>query len=625
MRIAIVGDFHLNAADCSLTESAMDDIARARPDLVIPLGDFGSRETIGSPAGLDEAMRYLQRLSAPLRPIMGNHDLERESGAGTQLQGTMQHHFNRLFGLDRPYGVLERENVRLFFASTDPQPPDSCYSVQECYVSDEQFDWLRGKLRERPGVPVIFFTHAPPIGCGLRTVPRTHVRATNAYLDQNHDPYRWLRLYRDTPEIIMWFSAHYHLGHSHPDSQTCRCGTRFFTTGVHGDRTRDGQRQSRLLHIDAGEISVRTIDHIRRTIVWAGGWSCRGDWRLLTNAETAVLSREHAFPAGSAPAVADGLTPLGGGRYLVAAENGYSWEAASAGEALLGTLHIGPALSGLAVSGQRIWMAWEDQLGWCDRDSRRRFVRDAGDRWPVRKVGLEQPVKSMASREAGGVWVFAGNAFRSVDWAANADEPVFGREETLFADRARFIAQADGVVIVTSAQELLRYSERAGRIERLRSRVLAWDGWAGQETVIFRGEDDVPMIESADGRLRCAFPLPRELVPEGSGCLPLVCLGGHRAVCLMADTAYYVSVCERSLRKLEGTAGLAVAIARAGDANDAGDQRGRASPAVEFAVAVRAESGNGHPLLQVWRMRPDVRGRDDRFVADDCEFRSCSP
>ncbi|GIQ63142.1 hypothetical protein PACILC2_17100 [Paenibacillus cisolokensis] len=97
----------------------------------------------------------------PLRPILGNHDLERESGNGKQPKGTMQERFLQMFQLDKPYGVLEFENYRFFFASTEPQSPDSCYDVQEVFASDEQFAWLTGKLKERPNVPVIFLLTLP--------------------------------------------------------------------------------------------------------------------------------------------------------------------------------------------------------------------------------------------------------------------------------------------------------------------------------------------------------------------------------------------------------------------------------------------------------------------------------
>ena len=86
---------------------------------------------------------------------MGNHDLERESGKGNQAKGTMEKHFNQLFQLDRPYGVLEYESSRLFFVSTEPQPEDSCYQIQECYATEEQFNWLVKNFNVLPFVRLV--------------------------------------------------------------------------------------------------------------------------------------------------------------------------------------------------------------------------------------------------------------------------------------------------------------------------------------------------------------------------------------------------------------------------------------------------------------------------------------
>ncbi|GIQ63141.1 hypothetical protein PACILC2_17090 [Paenibacillus cisolokensis] len=60
MRIVILGDFHLKPEDYELTRSAMEDIANCKPDLIIPLGDFGSQENIGRVAGLEEAERFCE-------------------------------------------------------------------------------------------------------------------------------------------------------------------------------------------------------------------------------------------------------------------------------------------------------------------------------------------------------------------------------------------------------------------------------------------------------------------------------------------------------------------------------------------------------------------------------------
>ncbi|KIL38058.1 hypothetical protein SD70_28905 [Gordoniibacillus kamchatkensis] len=114
MRIVILGDFHLHPEQYEATQAAMEDIKMCRPDLIVPLGDFGSQGKIGTVNGLEEAEPFLRMPGATLRPILGNHDLERESGKGEQKKGTMQERFVRMFGLERPYGVMEFDDFRFF-------------------------------------------------------------------------------------------------------------------------------------------------------------------------------------------------------------------------------------------------------------------------------------------------------------------------------------------------------------------------------------------------------------------------------------------------------------------------------------------------------------------------------
>ena len=40
-------------------------------------------------------------------------------------------------------------------------------SHHEVYIDDEQLIWLEGRLKSCKDRPVVIFTHAPPLGCGL--------------------------------------------------------------------------------------------------------------------------------------------------------------------------------------------------------------------------------------------------------------------------------------------------------------------------------------------------------------------------------------------------------------------------------------------------------------------------
>ncbi|MDF2724470.1 MAG: hypothetical protein K0Q59_4145, partial [Paenibacillus sp.] len=143
MRIVVVGDFHMNKRKPELSYLAMEDVRGISPDLVVPLGDFGTGSEIGSVKGLEEAYALLGAIGAPLRPILGNHDLQRESGPEGQPHGVMETALRQMYELESAYGFIEFERFRLMFASTEPQPKETCYQVQECYVTDAQFAVLQ--------------------------------------------------------------------------------------------------------------------------------------------------------------------------------------------------------------------------------------------------------------------------------------------------------------------------------------------------------------------------------------------------------------------------------------------------------------------------------------------------
>lgn len=596
MKIVILGDFHLNPEQYDVTHAAMEDIKQYQPDLIIPLGDFGSQGEIGSVDGLVESERFLRMPGVPLRPILGNHDLERESGKGEQRKGTMQERFVRMFGLDRTYGVLEFNDFRFFFASTEPQSEDSCYDVQEVFATDEQFNWLKSKLRERPGVPVVFFTHAPPVGAGLRTVPRVHVRSTNAYLDENHDPYRWYHLFRNTPEIVMWFSAHYHLSHIHPDSHTVRFGTHFFITGVHGASfTRDGMRQSRILEIDRHSVKVRTLDHIKREVTEEGGWQSEGGIGSLIQHRDAAISRAVSFPVGEAAAIRHGVVPLSADRCLVSTEDGYTWEAEPNTEAVFGTYHIGPALTSIAAKEHDVWLAWGNQVGRSERSSPWRFVRDVRGDWPFEKWELDGQVHGMALHPGGGVWAAAGTNLWRIGESAPQKKSSAERIAALPEPMQSIMSDGRSLWLTAVSGTLYRYAEEVQRFEPYMEHVRAWDSWKGYSAAVVSDREEL-LLKSQDEHNEYALRLPVRIQEGEAANVQPVCLGLHHILVLVEGQVYFADAGLRTVRKLDIGQCFATSVSRAYH-----DSRDEACSA--FYIAVRSDREHFRPRLELWQKR----------------------
>ncbi|MBJ6360630.1 metallophosphoesterase [Paenibacillus sp. MAHUQ-46] len=576
--------------DYGITRTAMEDIAAASPDLIIPLGDFGSQGKIGSVEGLEEAEAFLRQAGAPLRPILGNHDMERESGPGKQPKGTMQERFLRMFELDCPYGVLEYDNYRFFFAATENQSPDSCYDVQEVFATDEQFDWLKAKLKERPGVPVIFFTHAPPVGAGLRTVPRVHVRSTNAYLDENHNPYRWYELFKHTPEIVLWFSAHYHLSHGHPDSHTYRFGTHFFMTGVHGAAfTRDGNRQSRILDIDTDGVKVLTLDHIKREVTEEGGWAHTGQLDTLVQQPRLEPVYVHAVSVGEAPAVKGGLVPLSPTRCIVSTTDGFSWEAEPWVEGVFGTYHIGPALTSVAACGNQLWMAWGNEAGATDRHSPWRFVRDEKGPWPFIKTTLAETATALAAHPAGGVWVAAGHELKHVMLTADNGALAVIGHAALEEPSAALIADGESLWSLSATGKLYAYDAQQQSFVYMRQ-VLAWDSWSGYN-VSLHSEHGQLLLTSTNGHNMYVTSLPAKISQTSD--LQVISLGAHRVLAIAAGEAYAAAVNRQEVVRMETGEGKVATACRA----VAADSYDRCDAVY---VSVGQASEGSRPLLQKW-------------------------
>ncbi len=601
MRIVVLGDFHLNELEFEITEMAMQDVADSSPDLVVPLGDFGTQELIGSTEGLHQSYQFLSQIRAPIRPLLGNHDLQRESGDGVQEQRTMEQELVRLYHLQAPYGVLEYEQFRLFFISTDPQPADSCYQVQECYVSEEQFQWLVKTLEQRPGIPAIIFSHAPPVGCGLRTVPQTHVRATNAYLDQNHDPYRWFQLIKNYPEIVMWFSAHYHLSHVYPDSHTSRYGTEFFTTGVHGTATRDGKRQSRVIDISSNRITVSTLDHDQRTLCETADWSYDGSLSMMVRDKENLIKPANieedsinpfrcltSFSIGEGKILAGGMLSLDRERCLAATEDGFLWEIHHAYEAVMGTLLHGIPLVGVALSEDGIWSGGEHKLVRTDPHSIWRFQRDTHKKGRRDEIELPCWLHCLAPRNGGGVWVGCENSLvEAIFPQGEAEYSNPFRTVFAFRDRiVRMIPDSRGIWVLTEVEQVYYYDITKEHAELMFEGVRDWDVYQGEFTGIIRENNHYLICQGKDKSWRLPVPLQIEALQEN---VQIVCLEGGHSLLSIAGKAYFAEN------------GAIVHEINTGDRKVTALARTCTTNPIQFCLGLDSASEHQRPQLQIWQ------------------------
>lgn len=383
MRIVVVGDFHLDHTPIELSRQAMRDIARVAPDQVIALGDYGDRDHIGTPEGLRQAFELLKFTDAPVLPLLGNHDLQNEIGRNSLPHGTMEQAARGLWGVKETSFVLENDFLRIIGVSLTSWTCEYPLSPNECHVSKKSFNRICRALSMRSNVPTLILTHAPPMGCGLQTVPSVHVRATNAYMDQNTSPLRWLRLTQH-PEIVLWLSGHYHLGHDAPDALIERQGVTYALTGVHGNVSRDGTRQSRVLDIsESGVAQLYTLDHITGNLRDKPDWtgmlpSCVSRRTSCSNRlepSRSIKCMQPLLPIGPG-----GVQTLPNGHLLMSTEDGFLWEIDPEWDCVLGTLHFHEGkLDGYLVCGEYIWRCFGNTLCVVRFNDPWRFSREYSD------------------------------------------------------------------------------------------------------------------------------------------------------------------------------------------------------------------------------------------------------
>jgi hypothetical protein len=226
---------------------------------IVQLGDLGSYEHgPGSTGCFKRGKSYLDSFNLPTAMVLGNHDLE---GAEFDTDEQNLAEWRSIFR-HRHFWSVDVGPATLIGLSTTKFRSNP-YSVHEVHIDNEQLEFFKTKLKEAAaaGRPVVVFTHAPIQGSGLKVVQTVHVKNRCAWINHSSNSTAFIDLVNQHPNIKLWFSGHFHLSQSYPDSISVVGGTAFVLTGVIGDCNRDGHRHSRILTGNSQGFQLYTMDH----------------------------------------------------------------------------------------------------------------------------------------------------------------------------------------------------------------------------------------------------------------------------------------------------------------------------------------------------------------------------
>lgn len=207
-----------------------------------------------------------ERARPPTRPICRTDDLEGLDEFDTDAANLQA--WLKCFSLDAPYWSKQVARKTLIVGLSTTRFRESPFSSHEVFISDEQIAWFERTLELHPaaeGWKVFVFSHAPPLGCGLRVLQGVHIRNGCAWLNHCGAPEQsraFIELVRTHPQVKLWCSGHFHLSHDYEDALTQVAGCTFVQVGVVGKKsTRDSRRQTRLVQGDARGLRIYTVNH----------------------------------------------------------------------------------------------------------------------------------------------------------------------------------------------------------------------------------------------------------------------------------------------------------------------------------------------------------------------------
>lgn len=241
---------------------------------LVSLGDLGRKDIrhepgdAGTTASFEAARDFLDGfgLPGPYDLVTGNHDLEGLDEFDTDEANLAA--WSECFGRDAPHFARRVGRRTLLVGLSTVRFRDAPHSSHECHVDDDQLDWFRRTVADHPvedGWRILVFTHAPVMGSGLRVLQGVHV--VNGCAWQNHcSPpdvrAAFVRIVRESPQIVLWASGHFHLSQDFPDSLSRVNRCTFVQVNVVGPKsTRDKTRQTRVVRGNSERMEIYSINH----------------------------------------------------------------------------------------------------------------------------------------------------------------------------------------------------------------------------------------------------------------------------------------------------------------------------------------------------------------------------
>lgn len=402
MRLAIIGDLQYWKAEVENLAYKMEQIKRYDPDFSIVMGDVGGSK-MRSVEGLYETKDYVSMAGAPFHLIYGNHDVEYWPDNIYQYDPDAA--YKAVFD-ECPFCSYVFNGVLIVCLSIERQPFESFITPYTVYISDSQYEWAKKEIESNKEKPCIIIAHAPVAGSGLRCDRPMHNAALDTYLDQTFNAERWIELLRDNPQIKVWVSAHFHMGHDYETAITERNGVIHVSCGVMTCCTRDERAHTRILDITEDQrLMVYTLDH-------------NSDCELIWDAEIDLTGKEKSKGKIAHPDKKEILIGIDDmpqcvwrdekhNRYFISTDNGMLWEYSEKLCDFCGTVSYEKNVSCLYVQEDTLFIQYPDSsLFSVDLNSRHRWQYKDSLKQDLRKVkitdGIALPTvefKSYPSKE----------------------------------------------------------------------------------------------------------------------------------------------------------------------------------------------------------------------------------